>query len=111
MENIIDSKKYESIASSIVVSAASQVDGIASITYEPGLIVPSTGKKKKGSAVEVIIVDNLATINISVNVYYGKVIPVVVCNLQEKVKKEFEAATSLKVKKVNVTVVGSIVTA
>lgn len=110
MENIIDSKKYESIASSIVVSAASQVDGIASITYEPGLIT-SNSKKKKGSAVDVNIVDNLVTINISVNVYYGKVIPVVVCNLQEKVKKEFEAATSLKVKKVNVTVVGSIVTA
>ena len=110
MENHIDNQKYESIASSIVVSAASQVDGIASITYEPGLIGPSQ-KKKKGSAVEVTIVDNLATINISVNVYYGKVIPVVVCNLQEKVKKEFEAATSLKVKKVNVTVVGSIVTA
>ena len=110
MENHIDSKKYESIASSIVVSAASQVDGIASVTYEPGLIVPSS-KKKKGSAVEVVIVDNLATINVSVNVYYGKVIPVVVCNLQEKIKKEFEAATSLKVKKVNVTVVGSIVTA
>ena len=32
MENHIDSKKYESIASSIVVGAASQVDGIASIT-------------------------------------------------------------------------------
>ena len=110
MENHIDSKKYESIASSIVVSAASQVDGIASVTYEPGLMVPSS-KKKKGSAVEVVIVDNLATINVSVNVYYGKVIPVVVCNLQEKIKKEFEAATSLKVKKVNVTVVGSIVTA
>ena len=110
MENHIDSQKYESIASSIVAAAASQVDGIASITYEPGLIVPSQGKKKK-SAVEVTIVDNLATINISVNVYYGKVIPVVVCNLQEKVKKEFEAATSLKVKKVNVTVVGSVVTA
>ena len=111
MENHIDNQKYQSIASSIVVGAASQVDGIASITYEPGLIVPSTKKKKKGSAVEVIIVDNLATINVSVNVYYGKVIPVVVANLQEKIKKEFEAATSLKVKKVNVTVVGSIVTA
>ena len=110
MENHIDNKKYESIASSIVVGAASQVDGIASVTYEPGLIVPSN-KKKKGNAVEVTIVDNLATINVSVNVYYGKVIPVVVANLQEKIKKEFEAATSLKVKKVNVTVVGSVVTA
>jgi len=111
MGNIIDNERYESIATSIVVSAASQVDGIASITYEPGLIVPSQGKKKKESAVQVNIVDDMATINISVNVYYGKPIPVVVCNLQEKVKKEFEAATSLKVKKVNVTVVGSIVTA
>ena len=111
MDNHIDYKKYESIASSIVVGAASQVDGIASVTYEPGLMVPTSTKKKKGSAVEVIIVDDLATINVSVNVYYGKVIPVVVANLQEKIKKEFEAATSLKVKKVNVTVVGSIVQA
>ena len=47
MEKHIDSKKYESIASSIVVGAASQVDGIASITYEPGLLIPSNGKKKK----------------------------------------------------------------
>ena len=78
MEKHIDSKKYESIASSIVVGAASQVDGIASITYEPGLLVTTMGKKKKGSAVDVIIVDDQVTINISVNVYYGKVIPVVV---------------------------------
>ncbi|MCI7401372.1 MAG: Asp23/Gls24 family envelope stress response protein [Christensenella sp.] len=98
---------YSSIITSIAVSAASQVDGIASVTYEPGLITNNSSRRKR-SAVEVIIFDNLVTINISVNVYYGKVIPVVVCNLQEKIKKEVEASTSLTVKTVNVNVVGSV---
>ena len=98
---------YNNVIESIVVAAASQVDGIASVTYEPGLVIPS-GKKKKMSAVECVIRDNVVSVNISVNVYYGKVIPIVVSKLQEKIKKEIEASTSFKVKKINVTVVGSV---
>lgn len=103
----INVETYTNIITSIAVSAASQVDGVASVTYEPGLIVNNSSRRKR-NAVEVIIFDNLVTINISINIYYGKVIPVVVCKLQEKIKKEVEAATSLTVKTVNVNVVGSV---
>jgi uncharacterized alkaline shock family protein YloU len=103
----MENKTYNNIITSIVVAAASSVAGVAAVTYEPGLIVP-TQKKKNQSAVETIIKDDYVTVNLSINVYYGKVIPVVVCNLQEKIKKEIESSTSLKVKKINVTVVGSV---
>ena len=43
-----------------------------------------------------------------VNIYYGYVIPVVVCKLQEKIKQEIEKSTFYKVSSVNVNVVGIV---
>ncbi|MDE6372615.1 MAG: Asp23/Gls24 family envelope stress response protein, partial [Clostridia bacterium] len=42
------------------------------------------------------------------NIYYGDVIPVVVCKLQEKIIQEIEKSTFYKVSSVNVNVVGII---
>lgn len=99
---------YINIISSITGSAASQVEGVVSVNY---------GNDKKGrssqrgrnNAIDVILYDNrFVKIEISVNIYYGYVIPVVVCKLQEKIKQEIEKSTFYKVSSVNVNVVGIV---
>ena len=99
---------YINIISSIAVSAASQVDGVASVSYESGLTNTTQKKKKKQTAVSVVVRNNLVYIQIAINVFYSKRIPVVVCNLQEKIKENVEKATCYKVKNIDVTVVGSV---
>ncbi len=99
---------YINIISSITGSAASQVEGVVSVNYG------SNGKKesakvKRNRAIDVILYDNrFVKIEISVNIYYGYVIPVVVCKLQEKIKQEIENSTFYKVSSVNVNVVGIV---
>lgn len=99
---------YMNIITSITGSAASQVDGVVSVSYgtqKKGLF----GKKNKNKAIDVVLYDNkFVKIEISVNVYYGYVIPVVVCKLQEKIKQEIEKSTFYKVSSVNVNVVGIV---
>ena len=99
---------YINVISSITGSAASQVDGVVSVTYGRGKS-DSKNRKNKNKAIDVVIYDNrLAKIEISVNIYYGYVIPVVVCKLQEKIKQEIEKSTFYKVSSVNVNVVGIV---
>lgn len=97
---------YVNVIASIAGSAASQVKGIASVSYEAGL--KGAVKNKRGNAILVKIKDNTVTIDISVNVYYGNIIPQVVCKLQEKIKEEVEKSTYYKVKNINVTIVGVV---
>ena len=101
---------YVNIITSVTGSAASQVDGIASVSYEAGLSRNiKLGKNKKNNAISVELYDDMtAIIDISVNVYYGGVIPRIVASLQEKIKTEVERATSFKVKAINVTVAGVV---
>lgn len=99
---------YINIISSITGSAASQVEGVVSVNYgndkKGGL-----SHKGKNRAIDVILYDNrFVKIEISVNIYYGFVIPVVVCKLQEKIKQEIEKSTFYKVSSVNVNVVGIV---
>ncbi len=99
---------YINIISSITGSAASQVEGVVSVNY--GSDKKSRfGSKNKNKAIDVILYDNrFVKIEISVNIYYGYVIPVVVCKLQEKIKQEIEKSTFYKVSSVNVNVVGIV---
>lgn len=98
---------YVSVIASIAGSAASQVKGVASVSYEAGL-KGASGKGRKNNAILVKIKNDTVTVDISVNVYYGNVIPQVVCKLQEKIKEEVEKSTYYKVKNVNVTIVGVV---
>ncbi len=100
---------YINIISSITGSAASQVEGVVSVNYGSDSKKESAGRRKRNKAIDVILYDNrFVKIEISVNVYYGYVIPVVVCKLQEKIKQEIENSTFYKVSSVNVNVVGII---
>lgn len=100
---------YVNIITSVAGSAASQVEGIASVSYEAGLTRNKKLGKNRNNAITVELYDDMtAIIDISVNVYYGHVIPRVIAGLQEKIKTEVERATSYKVKAVNVTVAGVV---
>ena len=99
---------YVNVISSITGSAASQVDGIVSVTYGNGKN-ETKNRKNKNKAIDVVIYDNkLCKIELSVSIYYGYKIPVVVCKLQEKIKQEVEKSTFYKVSSVNVNVVGIV---
>ncbi len=110
LDNYQTRETYVNIITSVAGSAASQVDGIASVSYEAGLKKSvKLGKNKKNNAITVELYDDMtAIIDVSVNVYYGHVIPMVIAGLQEKIKTEVERATSYKVKAVNVTVAGVV---
>ena len=100
---------YVNIITSVAGSAASQVDGIASVSYEGGLTRTKKRGKNRNNAITVELYDDMtAIIDVSVNVYYGHVIPRVIAGLQEKIKTEVERATSYKVKAINVTVAGVV---
>ncbi len=100
---------YVSIITSVAGSAASQVEGIASVSYEAGLAKNKKLGKNRNNAITVELYDDMtAIIDVSVNVYYGHVIPRVIAGLQEKIKTEVEKATSYKVKAINVTVAGVV---
>lgn len=99
---------YINIISSITGSAASQVEGVVSVNYGADGKKDSA-RRKRNKAIDVILYDNrFVKIEISVNIYYGYVIPVVVCKLQEKIKQEIENSTFYKVSSVNVNVVGIV---
>lgn len=99
---------YINIISSITGSAASQVEGVVSVNYGSDSKKESA-RRKRNRAIDVILYDNrFVKIEISVNIYYGYVIPVVVCKLQEKIKQEIENSTFYKVSSVNVNVVGIV---
>lgn len=99
---------YVSIITSVATSAAMQVKGVASVSYDAG-DGSKPGKKKKNSAVEVeLYSDKTALIDISVNIHYGFVIPEVVAQMQDKIKTEVEKATFYKVKAINVVVAGVV---
>ena len=108
-DNYQAKETYVNIITSVAGNAASQVDGIASVSYEAGLTRTKKRGKNRNNAITVELYDDMtAIIDISVNVYYGHVIPRVMAGLQEKIKTEVERATSYKVKAINVTVAGVV---
>lgn len=101
---------YVSIIASVATSAAMQIKGVASVSYDAGEgSKPGKKKKRTNSAVEVeLYSDKTALIDISVNILYGFVIPEVVAQMQDKIKTEVEKATFYKVKAINVVVAGVV---
>lgn len=108
MENF-NQDTYINIIKSIASVAASQVDGVASISHEAGSILNRLNFKNKNSAIEVEIIGELQVIiSLSINAYYGYRVPQITCELQDLIKNEVEKTTFYKVKSVNVHVVGIV---
>lgn len=90
---------YSEIITSLATTAAAQIEGVT--------VLGGGDKKRKlqGSDVKVYEIKGKVCIDIFINVSYGYKIPDVVCSVQEKIKKDVEAATRYKIGKINVTVV------
>ena len=111
MDNIVDFKGDIKISDSVVASiaglAASEIDGVDSLSGNlTNEIVAKFGIKNNSKGVKLDINQGSVVADIYVNVIYGFSIPDVSSKVQEKVKQAIESMTGLNVIGVNVRVVG-----
>lgn len=101
----------EDVVSGIAVNATKEVKGVAGISTKISAsdLKDILGRKSVGKGVKVEIVDNDAIINIFINVIYGSKIPEVAENVQIAIQDAIQSMTGLNVVKVNVNVVGIVI--
>lgn len=100
-------KISDEVVSVIAGIAAEEIDGIIELPQGVGNNISQILKGKKsnvGKSVKVTLVEDKATIELSVAVEYGVKIPDVVNSVQENVKKTIETITGLTVEAVNISV-------
>lgn len=88
--------------------AAEEIDGVVSLadTYAP--IKNFLKKGSIGKPIQISLNDDVAVIDISVNLKYGANIPAVAETLQKAVKDAVQNMTGITVSKVNVHVAGIV---
>ena len=111
MDNNLDFKGDIKISDSVVASiaglAASEIEGVDSLSGNlTNEIVAKFGIKNNSKGVKLEINQGSVIADIYVNVIYGFSIPDVSAKVQEKVKQAIESMTGLTVVGVNVRVVG-----
>ncbi|MFA5450320.1 MAG: Asp23/Gls24 family envelope stress response protein [Clostridia bacterium] len=94
--------RYSSIIASIANSAITKTEGLS---LELGLVKYKFGLSTlKDRNVMVYIDGENVIIDMYVNVAFGYSVPEVVCQLQEKIKREVEESTRFIISKINVHV-------
>ena len=102
-----DIKISDSVVASIAGLAASEVEGVHTLSGNlTNEIVAKFGIKNNSKGVKVEINSGSVVADIYVNVLYGFCIPEVSATVQEKVKQAIESMTGLSVLSVNVRIVG-----
>ena len=104
---MIESSRYEEIIASIAGVAAYKVEGVASLSAQPG----ARHKSKKRAPKSVLVrltPDGRAEIDIFVNAYSGASVPDLSYDIQKIVTEEVENATRFKIKSVNINVTGIV---
>lgn len=87
--------------------AAMEVDGVSSMAGTTAKeIIAKLGKKHLSKGVNVDILEGVATVELSLNLKYGKNIKNTTFKVQEKVKTAIETMTGLTVADVNIRVAG-----
>lgn len=85
--------------------AATEVEGVASmagnITYD---LVGKLGMKNLSRGVKVTVLENVVTVDLSLNIAYGKNILETSRTVQERVKSAIENMTGLEVADVNINI-------
>ncbi len=107
VENKGDIHISNQVLAGIAATAARDVDGVMALSG--GRLTSSHGQiqgKKLGSSVDVEVEGDRITVNLSILVQYGCVIPDVARAVQESVADALEKATGLTVNNVNVHVAG-----
>ena len=108
----LDNERGEIIVSEEVIAvisglAAMEVQGVASMAGNATReLISKIGIKTLSKGVTVEIMDNVATINATLNLKYGYNIKEVSAKVQEKVKAAIENTTGLEVADVNICVAG-----
>jgi uncharacterized alkaline shock family protein YloU len=108
----LDNERGEIIVSEEVIAvitglAAMEVEGVASMADNATReLISKIGIKTLSKGVTVEIMDNVATINATLNLKYGYNIKEVSAKVQEKVKAAIENTTGLEVADVNICVAG-----
>lgn len=106
-EIMIDDSRYEDIIASIAGVAAFKVEGVASLSSVAGM--QGKSQKRTPKSVQVFLVgENLVTIDVYINAFYGVNVPDLAYDIQQSVCREVENATSYKIKAVNVNVAGVV---
>lgn len=97
----------DEVVAVIASMAASGVGGVAGmVSGVAGGFAELLGKKNLSKGVKITTTENKVTLDLSIIVEYGAKIPDVAWEVQEKVKSEVEAMTSLEVLSVNISVEG-----
>ncbi len=116
MENITNPEIFDNngnvnisdeVVAVIASMAAAGVKGVAGmVSGVAGGFAELIGKKNLSKGVKIVKTENQVTLDLSIIVEYGAKIPDVAWEVQEKVKGEVEAMTSLDVTAVNISVEG-----
>ena len=102
-----DIKISDSVVASIAGLAASEIEGVHSLSGNlTNEIVAKFGIRNNSKGVKLEISSGNVIADIYVNVLYGFSIPSVSSKVQEKVKQAIESMTGLSVIGVNVRIVG-----
>ena len=103
LEGIGDVQIADEVVSIIAGLAATEVEGVASmagnITNE---LVSKLGMKNLSKGVKIEIIDGVVTVDLTLNIEYGRNILETSKKVQEKVKSAIENMTGLEVADVNI---------
>lgn len=102
-DNVTYKKK---VVTSIVSLATQEINGIASMAKTVKSAIKNTFRGNNSRGILVEFNDNLADIDVFVNVKFGYSVKDVAFRVQENIKSSVESMTEFKVHSVNVNVVG-----
>ncbi|MBQ4284791.1 MAG: Asp23/Gls24 family envelope stress response protein [Lachnospira sp.] len=104
--NIGEVKVADEVVAIIAGLAATEVDGVESMAGNiSNELVSKLGMKNLSKGVKVFVEEKTVTVDLALNIKYGKEIPVVSNKVQENVKSAIETMTGLEVSAVNIKVV------
>lgn len=96
----------KNVVTSIVSLATQEINGIASISRKSFSKIKSALNKNSNHGINVTFENNIATIDVYVNVKFGYQVRDVSFRVQENIKSSVESMTEYKVGHVNVHIVG-----
>ena len=105
--NLGEVRIADEVVAIIAGLAATEVEGVSSmagnITNE---LVSKLGMKNLSKGIKVEVMDNVVSVDVSLHIKFGFVIPEVSAKVQERVKTAIENMTGLNCAEVNIRIAG-----
>ncbi len=107
-ETIGNLRISQEVLATIANFSTKEIDGVASMAYCPASVnlKKFLTKSQTAKSINIEMNDDVAVIDVYVNLKYGAKIPVVSENIQKSVKNAVQNMTGIVVARVNVFVVG-----